>query len=148
LTPGKKQTWTYTIHADNQYNGFKFHVNNHNNDEDRIYLPLQLAVENAITNSTIVPNQYMFTSKTQADQDTFIREQYQRLIISTYSIAFFISLLSPIYHSVSMITTERESGMAHLIDAMGGSPASRILSYVLAFNIIYTPCWILFGVCK
>jgi hypothetical protein len=46
-----------------------------------------------------------------------------------------------------MITTEREAGMTQLIDAMGGSSSSRILSYVLAFDLIYLPCWIIFGFC-
>jgi ATP-binding cassette subfamily A (ABC1) protein 3 len=146
--PSSKGTWTYTIRADNQYNGFIFHVGQNNNNEDVIYLPLQVALENAMTNSTIIPNHYMFTSITQAEADKNAREQYQRLVISTYGIAFFISMVSPIYHSVSMITSERESGMTQLIDAMGGSPAARISAYVLAFDIIYTPCWVTFGFCK
>jgi ATP-binding cassette, subfamily A (ABC1), member 3 len=146
--PSSKATWTYTIRADNQYNGFKFHVGQNNNNEDVIYLPLQVALEDAMTNSTIIPNHYMYTSITQAEADKNAREQYQRLVISTYGIAFFVSMVSPIYHSVSMITSERESGMTQLIDAMGGSPAARILAYVLAFDIIYTPCWIIFGFCK
>ncbi len=146
LTSGKNGIWNYTIRADNRRNGFTFHVNQQNNDEDRVYLPLQVALENAITNSTIIPNEYMITSISQATEDTRIREYYQSLVISTYSIAFFISMVSPIYHSVGMMTSERESGMTQLIDAMGGSATTRILSYVLAFNIIYLPCWIVFGV--
>ena len=142
-----KGVWSYTLHTDNAKNGFGFHVNGHKNDQDTIFLPLQLAVENAMTNSTIIPNTYMFTTITQAQEDVFTREQYQRLVISTYSIAFFISMLSPIYHVVSMITADRESGMTQLIDAMGGSSPGRILSYVLAFDILYLPCWIIFGAC-
>ena len=34
------------------------------------------------------------------------------------------------------------------IDAMGGSSSSRILSYVLAFDLIYLPCWVIFGFCE
>lgn len=149
LTTGEtsKGVWSYTLHADNADNAFNFNVNQHNNDQDRVFLPLQVALENAMTNSTIIPDTYMFTTISQAQEDISIREQYQRLVISTYSIAFFISMVSPIYHSVSMITSERESGMTQLIDAMGGSSPARIMSYVLAFDIIYLPCWIIFGVC-
>lgn len=145
LTVGKNGIWNYTIRADNLWNGKGFHVNQHNNDQDQVYLPLQVALENAITNSTIIPNQYMFTSISQATADANSREKYQSLIIFSYAIAFLISMLSPIYHSVGMITTERESGMTQLIDAMGASGAARVLSYVLAFDIVYLPCWIIFG---
>jgi ATP-binding cassette, subfamily A (ABC1), member 3 len=143
-----KGVWSYTLHADNTKNGFTFHVNQHNNDQDTTFLPLQVALENAMTNSTVIPNTYMFTTISQAQEEINKREQYQRLVISTYSIAFFISMLSPIYHVVSMITTERESGMTQLIDAMGGSSPARVMSYVLAFDIMYLPCWIVFGICK
>jgi hypothetical protein len=148
LTVGKHRIWNYTIRADNRWNGFGFRVNQHNNDEDVVYLPLQVALENAITNSTLVPNEYMFTSISQETADTRQRQHYQSLVISSYSIAFLISAVSLIYHAVGMITTERESGMTQLIDAMGGSGASRILSYVLAFDLIYLPCWIIFGICE
>jgi len=150
LTTGgtSKGIWSYTLHADNDKNGFNFNVNQHNNDQDHVFLPLQVALENAITNSTIIPDTYMFTTITQAQEDINIREQYQHLVISTYSIAFFLSMISPIYHSVSMITSERESGMTQLIDAMGGSAPARILGYILAFDLVYLPCWIIFGICK
>jgi hypothetical protein len=136
------------MHTDNANNGFTFNINKHNNDQDTIFLPLQVALENAMTNSTVIPNTYMFTTISQEQRDINIREQYQRLLISTYGIAFFISMVSPIYHVVSMITSERESGMTQLIDAMGGGSPARIVSYVLAFDILYLSCWIIFGVCK
>lgn len=140
-----KGVWSYTIHADNAENGFNFYVGQHNNDQDTIFLPLQVAIENAMTNSSIIPNTYMFTTISQAQEEVNSREQYQQLVISTYSVAFFVSMLSPVYHVVSMITADRESGMTQLIDAMGGSSPARILSYVLAFDILYLPCWIIFG---
>jgi hypothetical protein len=148
LTTGKSRIWNYTIRADNRRNGGDFHVNRHDNDEDIVYLPLQVALENAMTNSTINPNSYMFTSISQDTADANTRKKYQHLIIFTYAISFLISIVPPIYHSVGMMTTERESGMTQLIDAMGGSAASRILSYVIAFDLIYLPCWIVFGIRK
>jgi ATP-binding cassette, subfamily A (ABC1), member 3 len=147
-TPGKNRIWNYTIRADSNQNGSPFHAETHNNDEDRIYLPLQVALENAITNSSIIPNEYMFTSVSQATGDEQNREQYQQVVIRSYGVAFFIAFASVIYHLIGMVTSERESGMTQLIDAMGGSAAARICSYVVAFDIIYLPCWILFGVCE
>jgi ATP-binding cassette subfamily A (ABC1) protein 3 len=145
LTVGKNSIWNYTIRTDSALSGGSFSASYHNNDPERVNLPFQVAIDNAITNSTIIPNEYLYTSISQATQDNDIRKTYQSLIISTYGIAFFIGLVSSIYHMVGMITTERESGMTQLIDAMGGSAAARICSYVLAFNIMYLPSWIVIG---
>lgn len=146
LTSGKSRIWNYTIRADSAQNGSPFNAKKHSSDDEHIYLPLQVALENAITNSTTIPDEYMFTSLSQAAGDEQSRQQYQQVVIRDYGVAFFITLVSVIYHLVSMITSERESGMTQLIDAMGGSPAARICSYVLAFDVIYLPSWIIFGV--
>lgn len=105
-------------------------------------------MDNAIINGTVAPNEYMFTTISQSDEDDLIRREYQQLITRTYGIAFFITFSSQIYHLVGMMTTERASGISQLIDAMGGSPAVRICSYILSFNIIYTPSWIAFAICR
>lgn len=148
LTTGKKGIWNYTIRGDSKRNGYPFHAEGHSNDEDLVYLPLQVALENAITNSTIIPDEYMFTSQSASQGEEQMRQQYQRVVVSTYSVAFLISLVGGIYHLVGMAASERESGMTQLIDAMGGSPAARICSYVLAFDLIYLPSWIVFGACE
>lgn len=148
LTTGKKGIWDYTIRSNSNSAGHKFQVSQHTNDQESIYLPLQVAVDNCIMNRTIIPNEYMFTTISQADEDDLVRREYQKLIITIYGVVFFISFSSQIYHLVGMMTSERASGMAQLIDAMGGSPAVRICSYILSFNIIYAPSWIAFGICK
>lgn len=148
LTAGKNRIWNYTIRTDSALSGGKFFAQQHDSDEQTVNLPFQLAIDNAITNSSIIPSEYMYTSISQATQDDDIRKTYQGLIISTYGIAFFIGIVSGIYHLVGMVATERESGMAQLIDAMGGSPAARIYSYVLTFNLIYLPAWIVIGIGK
>jgi ATP-binding cassette subfamily A (ABC1) protein 3 len=89
------------MHTDNAKNGFTFNANKPNNDQDTIFLPPQVALENAMTNSTIIPNTYMFTTISQKQQDINILEQYQRLVISTYGIDFFISMVSPQIHVLS-----------------------------------------------
>src|SRR5215469_9287484 len=148
LTAGKNSIWNYTIRGDSKRNGLPFHAERHNNDQEVIYLPLQVALENAITNSTIIPDEYMFTAFSPSAGDELMRQQFQRVVITSYAVAFFISLTSAIYHLVGMVTSERESGMTQLIDAMGGSPAARICSYVIAFDLIYLPSWIVFGACE
>lgn len=148
LTIGKSGIWNYTIRTDSKLSGGSFFANTHSTDEQRVNLPWQVAIDNAITNSSIIPNEYLYTSISQATQNDDIRKTYQGLIISTYGIAFFIGTVSSIYHLVGMITTERESGMTQLIDAMGGLAAARICGYVLAFDLIYLPSWIIVGIGK
>ncbi len=147
-TVGGSETWSYTLRGDPRNNGFSFNVYQQSNTEDTTWLPLQVAIDNAITSSTVIPNTYMFTHSTQEEQDKLERQYYQELVITTYSIALFIATLSAIYHVVSMVTTERESGMAALIDTMGGSASTRVLSYVIAFDLIYLPCWFVSGFCE
>ncbi len=146
LTIGKRSTWNYTIRADSALSGNKFTYNVHNSDAENVMLPWQVAIDNAITNSTIIPNEYMYTTVSQSAHDEDSRKTFQRLVVSTFGIAFFITLVSLIYHLVGMITAERESGMTQLIDAMGGSAGARICSYILAFDIMYLPGWIVFGI--
>ncbi|KAK9241752.1 P-loop containing nucleoside triphosphate hydrolase protein [Lipomyces tetrasporus] len=123
-----------------------FHVNQQNNDQQRAILPLQVAIDNAITNSSIIPNEHMFTTISQTTYSDNVLKAFQGLIISTYGIVFFITVVSSIYHLAGMISTDRESGMTQLIDDMGGSASSRICSYILAFNIVYLPSWIVIGI--
>ena len=149
LTSGTSKIWNYTIRADSKSNGSPFNVQTHNNDEQRIYLPLQVALENAITNSTIIPDEYMYTTTSQSAGDQLQRQAYQQVVIRNYGVAFFITFSSSIYHHlVGLVTSERESGMINLVDAMGGRAPARICSYILAFDIIYLPSWIVFGACK
>lgn len=148
LTSGTSKIWNYTIRADSKSNGSPFNVQTHNNDEQRIYLPLQVALENAITNSTIIPDEYIYTTTSQSAGDQLQRQAYQQVVIRNYGVAFFITYSSSIYQLVGLITSERESGMSKLIDAMGGHAPARIFSYILAFNIIYLPSWVVFGARK
>ena len=55
-------------------------------------------------------------------------------------------MVSVAYHLASMMTYERESGMSQLLDAMSnGATPARILSYVLTFDLVYLPLWIILG---
>jgi ATP-binding cassette subfamily A (ABC1) protein 3 len=134
-------TWNYTIKADvaRSYDAHSI---------ETIQLPLQLAVDKAITGVAEVPEQYAFDQFTYEQKVARAREGEARVIGKTYAILFFLSYLIPIYHVANTITSERESGFAQLIDSMGGSPASRVLGATITFDLLYLPCWILSGFCK
>lgn len=58
------------------------------------------------------------------------------------SAALFLGMVGIIYQLSGFMATERERGLSTLVEAMGGSKASRLLSYHLAYSMIYLPSWI------
>jgi hypothetical protein len=134
-------TWNYTIRVDQAHSSGS-------QDIENIHLPVQLAIDNAITNSTKIPNISWFMSEPLDVQEMNRRVEQSMSVGGTYAIVYFLAVLGPIYHVASTVTTERGSGMSLLIDAMGGSPAGRVLASMLTFAIIYLPFWIISGVCK
>ncbi|KAH7136911.1 hypothetical protein B0J13DRAFT_506674 [Dactylonectria estremocensis] len=142
---GNKQ-WNYTIRVSSAKSTSNFDVSQKNSQRTNDYAPLQLAVENAMTKSTAIPDSFMFTRTTQDQVKAMTRRSFADAILAGLGIVCFLSTLSSVFHVIGMIATERESGMAQIIDVMtGGAASARVLSYVIAFDIIYLPCWIIFG---
>ncbi|KAJ3526528.1 hypothetical protein NM208_g7406 [Fusarium decemcellulare] len=137
-------TWQYTIRARDDTH---FNAKEHDSDQENLYLPLQLAINNAITNSTTVPEVFMFTAETQEEQDRLHREDSVLLIGQVYVFALFACYFFIIYRFTGLITAERESGMSQLVDAMGGGSAvaARVLSWLIVFDVLCLPCFIAFG---
>jgi ATP-binding cassette subfamily A (ABC1) protein 3 len=76
LTAGKKGTWNYTVRTDSALSGGPSQVAKHSNDKQRFYLPLRVAFDNVIANSNIIPNEYVFTTISEATQDDNVRKPY------------------------------------------------------------------------
>ena len=159
-TEGPGGLWNYTLRADGAL-GEKIDVGKTTNDVQIYLLPLQRAVDYAIAglNTTIdqaaLPAtvfEYPYTSETQAQRNTSIRVNYQGAIINILGVAFLIGMVGICYHLTGFIASEREQGMSQLIEAMMPNlrrwepQAARLLSYHLAFDLIYAPGWILMGV--
>ncbi|KAL6357950.1 hypothetical protein LRP88_08129 [Fusarium phalaenopsidis] len=140
-------TWQYVIRADPARDDTHFNAKGHKSDQENLYLPLQLAINNAITNSTTVPEVFMFTAETQESQDLLHRQSSVQLIGQVYVFALFACYFFIIYRFTGLITAERESGMSQLVDAMGGGSAvaARILSWLIVFDLLCLPCFIAFG---
>ncbi|KAF4340835.1 hypothetical protein FBEOM_5287 [Fusarium beomiforme] len=137
------KTWSYTIRVSSARASSTFDINKPSKNH---YAPLQLAVENVITNSTTIPNNYMFTRTTQSEAAELKRRNFAAAILGGFGIVCFLSMISSVFHMIGMISTEREAGMTQLIDVMtGGAASARVLSYLIAFDIIYLPSWIIFG---
>ncbi|TGO24720.1 hypothetical protein BPAE_0096g00260 [Botrytis paeoniae] len=152
--------WNYTMRADGAF-GTQIDVTTDKNDAELFLLPLQRAVDYAIAsrNTTIdqnalptTVNEYPYTSQTQKQRETAIRTNYQTAIINILGVAFLIGMVGVTYHLTGFIASERELGMSQLLEAMMPNlrrwepQVARILSYHLAFDIIYVPGWIIMGV--
>ncbi|GAB1310103.1 ABC transporter domain-containing protein [Madurella fahalii] len=148
LTPpffGMNQTWNYTLRFDPARNSYRANVHYSTNPHQIYHLPAKLAIDNAITNSTEAPEEYMFSSMRQEDLDRILDANYGDTVITTYVIVFFLSVLPGVYHVVGVVSAERASGVAGLIDAMGGGPAVRVVGWIVALGIVQFPVWIVAG---
>ncbi|OIW35226.1 P-loop containing nucleoside triphosphate hydrolase protein [Coniochaeta ligniaria NRRL 30616] len=131
-------TWNYTIRTDSALSYLS-------EDIEKIHLPVQLAIENAITDSTTVPTTSWFSSISPEQLEKMRRMQDSVDVGAIYAIVYFLSVLVPVYHVANTITSERASGMSLLIDAMGGSPSGRVLGSMFTFCLLYLPLWIISG---
>jgi hypothetical protein len=135
-------------------------VESHSNDAEIYLLPLQRAVDYTIAsiNTTVkhaaLPStvlEYSYTDLTQAEFQTEIRVAFQNTIINIVAVAFFVGMVGIVYHESGFIASERELGMSQLLEAMMPNrrrwepQLARILSYHLAFDIIYLPGWLVMG---
>ncbi|KAK4231754.1 transcriptional repressor NF-X1 [Podospora fimiseda] len=142
----RNQTWNYTLSFDPlRYEGNGADVNSGSNDHQLYHLPLQMAVDNAITNSNEVAYEWMYSTNNQEEVEAFEDALYARQVITTWIIVYFLSTLPAVYHAVGFITAERASGTSQLVDAMGGGPGSRVVSAMLALSAIQLPTWIVHG---
>jgi len=156
-TEGSGGIWNYTLRADGVF-GTKIFVDKDTNDAEIYLLPLQRAVDYAIAgiNTTIdqsvLPTtalEYPYTSISQAQRNVNIRVGYQGAIINILGVAFLVGMVGVTYHLTGFIASERELGMSQLIEAMMPNlrrwepQAARILSYHIAFDMIYAPGWII-----
>ncbi|KAI8632504.1 hypothetical protein F5Y19DRAFT_421495 [Xylariaceae sp. FL1651] len=139
-------TWAYDIRTDPALQSRYFDVFNTNSAAEQVLLPLQSAVEAAITNLTEIPDIQAFTGYTQEEIDKFSRQGFQTLALYILSFVFFLTMVPVAHHVSSMMAYERESGLSQLIDAMAGGAAwSRIISYVVTFDLLYLPLWVILG---
>ncbi|KAK4449270.1 putative ABC transporter [Podospora aff. communis PSN243] len=145
LTPSANRTWNYTLQFDQARDRGAFNVHKDDNDIQRYQLPVQLAVDNAITNSSVVPSEYMSTVMTQEQVDALDRASFNNALVTTYCIVFWIGTIFGIYHAVGFVTRERAEGVSQLIDAMGGGPAVRVAASILSLSAVQLVGWIVAG---
>jgi ATP-binding cassette subfamily A (ABC1) protein 3 len=152
--------WNYSIRADGGLES-KIVTDSTTNDVQIYALPLQHSVDFAIArlnktlDPTSLPNevqQYPYTSETKKQRDDDIRVRYMGGIIDILAVAFFIGMVGVTYQLTGLIASERENGMAQLLDAMMPNKqrwqpqAARIISNHVSFDIMYGPAWIIMAI--
>lgn len=140
-TKASNGTWQYSIRADTPMTG------KHGGGLEGVYMPLQLAVNNAITNTSTTAQVFAFGSKQVFDKDEIKRFSLDILTGITAFVVFACHLIT-VYNLASWVTTDRDIGVSALIDSMGGRWASlaRTLSWVIVMDVVLMPLFIAFGV--
>lgn len=153
---GSGGIWNYTLRGDGSL-GLKIDTSVDTNDGEIYALPLQRAVDAAITNLNATSGQsfpatteeYPFTTLTVEERNEDIRRRYQSALSNWLAVSFLTTLIGVTYHMTGFMATEREIGMSQLLDAMmptqhrWQAQASRLLSYHIAFTIVYIPGWVI-----
>lgn len=154
-SPDEGGHWNYSIRADGALDT-KIVTDSTKNDAEIYTLPLQHAVDFAIANlnNTVDTDvyEYPYTSLTAAQRKERIRTRYMGGIIEFIAVTFFIGMVGVGYQLTGLIATERENGMAQLLDCMMPNRArwqpqmARIISNHLAFDLVYGPGWIVMAI--
>lgn len=152
---GPGAIWNYTIWQDSVIKGAD--VRKDNNGPQIYTLPLQREVDSLISQRnngsrlTGTVLQYPFTSQTQEQVDFADRKFYGLLVTQALGFAFFLAICGIAYHLTGHVVRQREEGMLPLIDAQMPNAsrweclAARTLATHVAFDLIYTPAYIVCG---
>lgn len=143
-------TWQYTFRTDPAKNSLSgFDAKAHITPDEKTYMPLVLAVNNAIADRDDRPNVFGYTTTDPELLTQYTLEDNIRFMSQFYLFAIFMaSFIIIIYRCTSKLTRDRDSGMSQLVDSMSGrgAIASRLLTWLFVFDIITLPCYIVGGI--
>ena len=153
---GPDGIWNYTLRADGAF-GDSVYVDTDDNEAEIYVLPFHHAIDSAIgqVSGTELPDEVLallFTSETNDEREEDITEEYMDSLIEIVGVALLIAVIGIVYQLTGHLAQERELGMSQLIDAMTPNAqhwktqAARLLSFHIAYDLIYLPGWILMGV--
>lgn len=135
--------YNYTIRGNS---GLTFiDVEGRKTDTDTHLLPLQWAVDKAITNMTTTPKTMPFTSETKEWYKRQTTEQFMKIIRDWIAPALYLAMIGIVYHLAGTVAQERSSGITDLLTSMGNRQISRIAANHLAFSTVYFPGWFALG---
>lgn len=136
--------YNYTIRGNSGIS--LINIASHRSDTDVYVLPLQWAIDKAITNMTTTPNTMAFTSVTEQYFLQKMNRVYTKTLVNWLAPAIFLSMIGVIYHLTGVVALEREIGISNLLSSMGVTIYARVSSYFLSFTALYFPGWIVIGI--
>lgn len=141
----EQQIYNYTLRGNS---GIMFiNVEDHTSAVDHWVLPMQWAIDSAITNMTTTPLSMGYTSETQKENEDAVNRVFTKTTINWISPALFLCMIGVVYHLTGALAHEREIGMSALLSCMGVSRLVRFSAFFLAFSSVYLLGWILLPVC-
>jgi ABC-type multidrug transport system ATPase subunit len=160
-TEGDGRRWSYIMRGDGALEQ-EYKVQNNDNPAQIYALPFQRAIDTAIiransSNTNDVPDlgntrEFAFTSIDDKEREADGRRRYQRTLIDVLGAIFALALIGTAYRMPGHMATERETGLAQLIDSMmptkydWEAQLARILSWLYSYTIVYLPGWIVAAV--
>ncbi|KAJ4299000.1 hypothetical protein N0V90_004244 [Kalmusia sp. IMI 367209] len=156
---GSNSIWNYTLRGDADF-GKSFFVDLDNNDAQIYTIPFQHAIDAAIARKTSAANssassmqvyEYPFSSEDESQRQNKDRARFMDMMKDILVTPFYLVICCIVYQMTGFIATERESGMARLLDSMLPNQKRwqpqlvRVLSNHLAFTLLYCPGWIVTG---
>ncbi|KAK9447649.1 uncharacterized protein V1518DRAFT_445255, partial [Limtongia smithiae] len=142
-----KSTYNYTLRADRGLD--KVDVKNHDSDAEVYIMPLQWAVDAALSGRDPVadaPYLIAYTSRTKEEHEDDIRANYMKAVENYLASVFYLAMVGVIYQLAGHVGAEREYGIATLLESMGCRRASRHLAFTIAYFFAYLPGWIIIGI--
>jgi ATP-binding cassette subfamily A (ABC1) protein 3 len=140
-------TWNYTIKADpSRTPSGIVDVFNRDGSIEGFYLPLQVSIDNAITNSSAIPETFSYAYGDQAIYNRDAKRSFLGFAASILGFVFVLTMIPVSHHVSSLMSSERESGLSQLMDGMGGDLEwARVMSFAITFDMLYLPLWIILG---
>jgi ABC-type multidrug transport system ATPase subunit len=160
-TEGGQNAWNWTLRADGGL-GKDTHIGSPDNDAQIYTIPLQHNIDWEIRrqNTTdlnqdalndIPVHEYPYTDKTEEQYQVDLRKSYTSMIKDALAGPFYLGVATILYQMTGFIATEREIGMAKLLDTMmpnrkrWQTQVARLIAHHISFSLVYGPGWLIAG---
>lgn len=121
-------------------------VRSDQSDTDKYVLPLQLAIDNAIRNTSVSINSIPYTAISNEENILKQNRVFMNSIKNWIVPSLYIALIGVVYHLSGVVAQEYELGLTNLLYSMQTTRAARISGYLTSFSAVYFPSWIVVGV--
>lgn len=160
-TEGQGGLWNYTLRGNFALGRTNLDVTSNSNDVEINILPLQHAIDSAIsslgntTDLKALPStveEYLFTSESEDERKRQITLTLLQANISAIAVVWILTLISLTFRLVSIMAKERENEMSDLIESVMPNrrrwepQAIRLAALHITFDLVYLFSWIVVAI--